>query len=175
MAAANAPITMKEALTGLPPILTALEVLDNSIWLVLEVAQHLGENMVRTIVVDGTEGLVRGTVALVRVQARVRAQRSSEAEERQSQADDPVKQAEQGWCDSPGTESEVRAKLRMRQKENLERDRAIAYSLSQQVSKSGSRKHWVGEPPNPIVDNQDHVPVHIVGLTRQQRLRRVQD
>ncbi|AQK91985.1 ATP synthase subunit beta, mitochondrial [Zea mays] len=45
---------------GLPPILTALEVLDNDIRLVLEVAQHLGENMVRTIAMDGTEGLVRG-------------------------------------------------------------------------------------------------------------------
>ncbi|KAL8157520.1 hypothetical protein AgCh_002289 [Apium graveolens] len=45
---------------GLPPILTALEVMDNSIRLVLEVAQHLGENMVRTIAMDGTEGLVRG-------------------------------------------------------------------------------------------------------------------
>ena len=45
---------------GLPPILTALEVQDNSIRLVLEVAQHLGENMVRTIAMDGTEGLVRG-------------------------------------------------------------------------------------------------------------------
>lgn len=45
---------------GLPPILTALEVLDNSIRLVLEVAQHLGENMVRTIAMDGTEGIVRG-------------------------------------------------------------------------------------------------------------------
>ncbi|KAG0519124.1 hypothetical protein BDA96_09G237100 [Sorghum bicolor] len=45
---------------GLPPILTALEVLDNNIRLVLEVAQHLGENMVRTIAMDGTEGLVRG-------------------------------------------------------------------------------------------------------------------
>ncbi|CAN6445850.1 unnamed protein product [Victoria cruziana] len=45
---------------GLPPILTALEVLDNSIRLVLEVAQHLGGNMVRTIAMDGTEGLVRG-------------------------------------------------------------------------------------------------------------------
>ncbi|KAL6176431.1 hypothetical protein ACLB2K_053064 [Fragaria x ananassa] len=44
----------------LPSILTALEVLDNLIWLVLEVAQHLGENMVRTIAMDGTEGLVRG-------------------------------------------------------------------------------------------------------------------
>ncbi|PPS06209.1 hypothetical protein GOBAR_AA14447 [Gossypium barbadense] len=31
---------------GLPPILTALEVMDHSIRLVLEVAQHLGENMV---------------------------------------------------------------------------------------------------------------------------------
>ncbi|CAL5409061.1 unnamed protein product [Camellia sinensis] len=45
---------------GLPPILMTLEVLDNSIRLVLEVAQHLGENMVRTIAMDGTEGLVRG-------------------------------------------------------------------------------------------------------------------
>ncbi|KAG5531554.1 hypothetical protein RHGRI_026232 [Rhododendron griersonianum] len=45
---------------GLPPILTALEVQDNSIRLVLEVAQHLGESMVRTIAMDGTEGLVRG-------------------------------------------------------------------------------------------------------------------
>ncbi|KAJ4953508.1 hypothetical protein NE237_030340 [Protea cynaroides] len=49
---------------GLPPILTALEVMDNSIRLVLEVSQHLGENlgenMVRTIAMDGTEGLVRG-------------------------------------------------------------------------------------------------------------------
>uniref|UniRef100_N1QXR0 ATP synthase subunit beta n=1 Tax=Aegilops tauschii TaxID=37682 RepID=N1QXR0_AEGTA len=49
---------------GLPPILTALEVLDNSIRLVLEVAQHLGENVVRTIAMDGTEGLVRGQKVL---------------------------------------------------------------------------------------------------------------
>ena len=49
---------------GLPPILTALEVMDNSIRLVLEVAQHLGENMVRTIAMDGTEGLVRGQPVL---------------------------------------------------------------------------------------------------------------
>ncbi|PWA80076.1 ATPase, F1 complex alpha/beta subunit domain, ATP synthase, F1 beta subunit [Artemisia annua] len=34
---------------GLPPILTALEVPDNSISLILEVAHHLGENMVMTI------------------------------------------------------------------------------------------------------------------------------
>ena len=49
---------------GLPPILTALEVLDNQNRLVLEVAQHLGESMVRTIAMDGTEGLVRGQPVL---------------------------------------------------------------------------------------------------------------
>lgn len=50
--------------TGLPPTLTALEVLDNPIRLVLEVAQHLGENTVRTIAMDETEGLVRGQKVL---------------------------------------------------------------------------------------------------------------
>lgn len=44
----------------LPPILNALEVKDRKSRLVLEVAQHLGENTVRTIAMDGTEGLVRG-------------------------------------------------------------------------------------------------------------------
>ena len=44
----------------LPPILTALECKNNGSRLVLEVAQHLGENMVRTIAMDSTEGLVRG-------------------------------------------------------------------------------------------------------------------
>ncbi|KAF9013928.1 P-loop containing nucleoside triphosphate hydrolase protein [Cyathus striatus] len=46
----------------LPPILNALEVQDfQGGRLVLEVASHLGENTVRTIAMDGTEGLVRGT------------------------------------------------------------------------------------------------------------------
>ena len=45
---------------GLPPILNALECDNNGNRLVLEVAQHLGENTVRTIAMDGTEGLVRG-------------------------------------------------------------------------------------------------------------------
>jgi F-type H+-transporting ATPase subunit beta len=45
---------------ALPPILNALEVENHDIRLVLEVAQHLGENTVRTIAMDGTEGLVRG-------------------------------------------------------------------------------------------------------------------
>jgi len=44
----------------LPPILNALEVQNREPRLVLEVAQHLGENTVRTIAMDGTEGLVRG-------------------------------------------------------------------------------------------------------------------
>ncbi|CEM08164.1 unnamed protein product [Vitrella brassicaformis CCMP3155] len=44
----------------LPPILNALEVQDRESRLVLEVAQHLGENTVRTIAMDGTDGLVRG-------------------------------------------------------------------------------------------------------------------
>jgi len=46
---------------ALPPILNALEVQDlEEGRLVLEVAQHLGENTVRTIAMDGTDGLVRG-------------------------------------------------------------------------------------------------------------------
>ena len=50
---------------SLPPILTALRVSNKSIDeqegnLVLEVAQHLGDNVVRTIAMDSTEGLVRG-------------------------------------------------------------------------------------------------------------------
>ena len=45
----------------LPAILNALETTNNGQRLVLEVAQHLGENAVRTIAMDTTEGLVRGT------------------------------------------------------------------------------------------------------------------
>jgi F-type H+-transporting ATPase subunit beta len=45
---------------GLPPILNSLEVQGRTPKLILEVAQHLGDNVVRTIAMDGTEGLVRG-------------------------------------------------------------------------------------------------------------------
>lgn len=50
----------------LPPIATALRTTNGSIDskennLVLEVAQHLGDSVVRTISMDGTDGLVRGT------------------------------------------------------------------------------------------------------------------
>ncbi|MEL6510006.1 MAG: F0F1 ATP synthase subunit beta [Pseudomonadota bacterium] len=44
----------------LPEILNALNTDNDGKTLVLEVAQHLGENTVRTIAMDATEGLVRG-------------------------------------------------------------------------------------------------------------------
>jgi len=46
--------------SDLPEIYTALEVKNGENKLVLEVAQHLGENGVRTIAMDATEGLKRG-------------------------------------------------------------------------------------------------------------------
>lgn len=54
--------------SALPPIYNALQVTNTTIsdkeWnLILEVAQHLGENTVRCIAMDSTEGLVRGTPA----------------------------------------------------------------------------------------------------------------
>ncbi len=53
----------------LPPIYNAIKVTNNAIdereWnLVVEVAQHLGENTVRCIAMDSTEGLVRGMDAM---------------------------------------------------------------------------------------------------------------
>ncbi len=45
----------------LPAILSALETKNGDNTLVLEVAQHLGENTVRTIAMDATEGLTRGS------------------------------------------------------------------------------------------------------------------
>jgi hypothetical protein len=44
----------------LPAIMSALEVQDHNIRLVLEVAQHLGDNNIRCIAMDMTDGLVRG-------------------------------------------------------------------------------------------------------------------
>lgn len=45
---------------SVPPILNALHVQTDGGVLVLEVAQHLGEDSVRTIAMDSTDGLVRG-------------------------------------------------------------------------------------------------------------------
>jgi F-type H+-transporting ATPase subunit beta len=44
----------------MPPILNALHVKNQDKTLVLEVAQHLGENLIRAIAMDSTEGIVRG-------------------------------------------------------------------------------------------------------------------
>src|SRR6476646_2597435 len=56
----------------LPPILSALETDNGGNRLVLEVAQHLGENVVRTIAMDSTDGLTRGqTVNATGSQIRV--------------------------------------------------------------------------------------------------------
>ena len=46
----------------LPEILNALETKNDGQKLILEVARHLGENTVRTIAMDSSEGLVRGAV-----------------------------------------------------------------------------------------------------------------
>jgi F-type H+/Na+-transporting ATPase subunit beta len=47
--------------TDIPPILNALSLIkEDGTTLILEVAQHLGENRVRTIAMDSTDGLVRG-------------------------------------------------------------------------------------------------------------------
>jgi F-type H+-transporting ATPase subunit beta len=44
----------------LPPILNALECQNHGKQLILEVAQHLGENTVRCVAMDTTDGMVRG-------------------------------------------------------------------------------------------------------------------
>lgn len=44
----------------LPSILSSLEVQGHSHRLVLEVSQHIGDNSVRAIAMDSTDGLVRG-------------------------------------------------------------------------------------------------------------------
>ncbi len=50
--------------TDLPSILNALHVQNQGKTLVLEVAQHLGENTVRAVAMDTTDGLVRGMEAV---------------------------------------------------------------------------------------------------------------
>ncbi|RZC00745.1 Protein IQ-DOMAIN 1 isoform B [Glycine soja] len=77
--------------------------------------------------------------ALVRVQARVKARNVGNSQEGKSAGEhcneaDPVKQAEQGWCDIPGTVEEVKEKLQMRQEGAIKRDRTKAYSQSKKKS-----------------------------------------
>ena len=59
-ARSSAPWWTSPSTVTCPAILNALETDNNGSRLVLEVAQHLGENAVRTIAMDTTEGLVRG-------------------------------------------------------------------------------------------------------------------
>ena len=54
------PVVDVQFTGDLPPILNALETTNDGKRLVLEVAQHLGENMVRSIAMDASEGSVRG-------------------------------------------------------------------------------------------------------------------
>src|SRR3546814_14076865 len=54
------PVVDVQFAGDLPPILNALETANDGKRLVFEVAQHLGESMVRAIAMDATEGLVRG-------------------------------------------------------------------------------------------------------------------
>jgi len=56
----GAVIDVKFPSGKLPSILNALETTNDGKRLVLEVAQHLGENEVRTIAMDSTDGLTRG-------------------------------------------------------------------------------------------------------------------
>ncbi|XP_071724533.1 LOW QUALITY PROTEIN: protein IQ-DOMAIN 8-like, partial [Rutidosis leptorrhynchoides] len=77
--------------------------------------------------------------ALVRVQERMRLQSAakiSQEQNMQNNQTDPIKHAEQGWCNSPGTVDEVRAKIQMRQEGAIKRERAIAYTRSQNQSRS---------------------------------------
>jgi hypothetical protein len=56
----GAVVDVKFPEDALPPILSALEIQDHNIKLILEVAQHLGRGVCRTIAMDATEGLQRG-------------------------------------------------------------------------------------------------------------------
>ena len=58
-------VSFNEAGSRLPQIYNALAVTkENGQEVILEVQQHLGENMVRTIAMDGTEGMRRGTTVV---------------------------------------------------------------------------------------------------------------
>ncbi|KAE8734955.1 putative Calmodulin-binding family protein [Hibiscus syriacus] len=79
--------------------------------------------------------------ALVRVQARVRAQCAIPCEGQSMPNEyrrdaDPAKLAEEGWCDSTRSLEELRVKQQMRHEGATKRERAIAYSVLNQHSRS---------------------------------------
>ncbi len=55
------PVVDVEFEGSLPPILNALHIKEKNLKIVLEVAQHLGENTVRSVAMSATDGLKRGT------------------------------------------------------------------------------------------------------------------
>jgi len=55
------PVVDVEFEGKLPPILNALHINEKNTKIVLEVAQHLGENTVRSVAMSATDGLKRGT------------------------------------------------------------------------------------------------------------------
>ncbi|KAI4331285.1 hypothetical protein MLD38_029484 [Melastoma candidum] len=61
-----------------------------------------------------------------------------------------LKQAERGWCDSPGTLDEVKVELELRQKAVVKRERAMAYSLSQQYARASASPMRIGTPVNAL-------------------------
>ena len=58
-------VTFDTSSNDLPKIYDSLEVQNNGQTLVLEVQSHIGENSVRTISMDSTDGLSRGAEAVV--------------------------------------------------------------------------------------------------------------
>ncbi|KAK3161719.1 hypothetical protein QOZ80_1BG0080590 [Eleusine coracana subsp. coracana] len=83
--------------------------------------------------------------ALVRLQERVRDRRARvsvdgrdphDVSQVRRDRDDPVKEAEAGWCASQGTMDDIRAKIHMRHEGAVKRERAIAYARSHQRSSS---------------------------------------
>ncbi|PHU24496.1 Protein IQ-DOMAIN 31 [Capsicum chinense] len=101
--------------------------------------------------------------ALVRVQARVRARCNQTSVDgdatKGSLADsqpDPIKQAERGWCDIPGTVDEVRSKLKMRQVGAIKRERAVAYVQQKlRTNPSPNSRTRKVETPNKIKSTGD--------------------
>ncbi|KAF3320048.1 protein IQ-DOMAIN 1-like isoform X2 [Carex littledalei] len=85
--------------------------------------------------------------ALVRVQAKARAQRmglslnEEPPQETNCTSDDPMKLAEDGWCDWQGSVDEIKTKIQMRHEAAIKRERALAYARSSQLQ-------WRAATPN---------------------------
>ncbi|KAI3786181.1 hypothetical protein L1987_45313 [Smallanthus sonchifolius] len=90
--------------------------------------------------------------ALVRAQARARAQsaRTTECHVAPGNQSGTVKKSEGGWCNSHGTEEELRTKEQMKQDGATKRERAKAYALYQQQQRATPNnilgKNKVGSP-----------------------------